>query len=151
MIFSLSTFFTLAVGHYNHSNISVSGTVTGGILGGLIGLLIVNGLLDIHILSTYSLTSQLLALLFSIAGGAFLLGPVMKYLFNSPEMHIWHHAYDLPEERKLWSQLRAEPFDLGLFIRYGLHSKKRSAHSAGISGNRTFSEEFCKPIVLWYI
>lgn len=21
----------------------------------------------------------------------------MKYIFNSPEMHIWHHAYHLPE------------------------------------------------------
>ena len=24
----------------------------------------------------------------------------MKILFNSPEMHIWHHAYELPEERR---------------------------------------------------
>lgn len=24
----------------------------------------------------------------------------MKYVFNSPEMHIWHHAYNLPEGRK---------------------------------------------------
>ncbi|MFA0963965.1 sterol desaturase family protein [Roseivirga sp. BDSF3-8] len=27
------------------------------------------------------------------------LGP-LKYLFNNPQMHIWHHAYDLPEGRK---------------------------------------------------
>lgn len=26
------------------------------------------------------------------------LGP-LKYVFNNPEMHIWHHAYDLPENR----------------------------------------------------
>jgi hypothetical protein len=26
--------------------------------------------------------------------GAFLLGPFMKKIFNSPEMHIWHHAYE---------------------------------------------------------
>ncbi|MEL6720363.1 MAG: hypothetical protein AAFP82_16780, partial [Bacteroidota bacterium] len=32
--------------------------------------------------------------------GAFVLGSVMKYIFNSPEMHIWHHAYDLPEGEK---------------------------------------------------
>lgn len=27
------------------------------------------------------------------------LGP-FKYLFNNPQMHIWHHAHDLPEEHK---------------------------------------------------
>ncbi|MEM9328968.1 MAG: sterol desaturase family protein [Bacteroidota bacterium] len=27
------------------------------------------------------------------------LGP-LKYILNNPQMHIWHHAYDLPEERK---------------------------------------------------
>ncbi len=39
--------FTLAWGHYNHSNISVSGKITGGVLGALIGILISQGLLDI--------------------------------------------------------------------------------------------------------
>jgi sterol desaturase/sphingolipid hydroxylase (fatty acid hydroxylase superfamily) len=24
----------------------------------------------------------------------------MKKLFNSPEMHIWHHAYELPKGRE---------------------------------------------------
>ena len=24
----------------------------------------------------------------------------LKYVFNNPQMHIWHHAYHLPEERK---------------------------------------------------
>ncbi len=28
--------------------------------------------------------------------GAFVLGKYMKYVFNSPEMHIWHHSYELP-------------------------------------------------------
>ncbi len=27
------------------------------------------------------------------------IGP-LKYLLNNPRMHIWHHAHDLPEERK---------------------------------------------------
>ena len=27
------------------------------------------------------------------------LGP-LKYVLNSPQMHIWHHAYDLPPGRK---------------------------------------------------
>ena len=33
--------------------------------------------------------------------GFLLLGPIMKILFNHPEMHIWHHAHELPEERQL--------------------------------------------------
>ncbi|MFK7951870.1 MAG: sterol desaturase family protein [Ekhidna sp.] len=43
--------FTLAVGHFNHSNFKLN-----------LGFL--------------------------------------KYVFNSPQMHIWHHAKDLPEERR---------------------------------------------------
>ena len=43
--------FTLAVGHFNHSNIKVN------------------------------------------------LGP-LKYIFNNPQMHIWHHAYDIPQNHR---------------------------------------------------
>lgn len=43
--------FTLAVGHFNHSNFRLN------------------------------------------------IGP-LKYIFNNPQMHIWHHAYDIPKERK---------------------------------------------------
>lgn len=43
--------FTLAVGHFNHSNFKLN------------------------------------------------LGP-LKYIFNNPQMHIWHHAHDLPTEKK---------------------------------------------------
>jgi sterol desaturase/sphingolipid hydroxylase (fatty acid hydroxylase superfamily) len=43
--------FTLSVGHFNHSNLTVP------------------------------------------------LGP-LKYIFNNPQMHIWHHAEHLPEERR---------------------------------------------------
>ena len=92
--------FTLAWGHYNHSNISISGRITGGILGALIGILISQGLLDINIFSEASLTTSLLVIGGSILGGSLLLGPIMKYIFNSPEMHIWHHSYELPKERR---------------------------------------------------
>ena len=34
----------------------------------------------------------------AIAG--LLISPIIKYIFNSPEMHIWHHSYELPEDRK---------------------------------------------------
>lgn len=92
--------FTLAVGHYNHSNITVPGYVTGGVLGGLIGVVIAIGGFDVNLLQNPSLWQQLLTVAGAILTGALLLGPVMKFIFNSPEMHIWHHAYELPEDRR---------------------------------------------------
>lgn len=89
--------FALAVGHYNHSNITVSGRITGGVLGLLIGLAIATGSFDIHLLHEPPAWQQWLTATASAALGSLLLGPVMKKLFNSPEMHIWHHAHDLPE------------------------------------------------------
>lgn len=91
--------FTLAWGHYNHSNISVSGYLTGGILGGLLGVIISQGLLDVNLVQTPSLMGSLGIVLGTSLVGSLLLGKLMKYLFNSPEMHIWHHAYELPKER----------------------------------------------------
>lgn len=92
--------FTLAWGHYNHSNISVSGKITGGVIGLLLGIVISQGLLDVNIVSDASLLSSCLIIGGAIGLGVFGLGPVMKYLFNSPEMHIWHHSYELPKERR---------------------------------------------------
>ncbi|MEM7655741.1 MAG: sterol desaturase family protein [Bacteroidota bacterium] len=85
--------FTLAVGHYNHSNLSVSGRVSGGILGGLIGLWMAMSMADHWLIG-----------LGIVLGSAFIgvavLSSYMKIIFNSPELHIWHHAYHLPEDRK---------------------------------------------------
>lgn len=92
--------FTLAVGHYNHSNITVNGKVTGGIVGFLIGLPIAFSYLEIQLFAEASLMTQIIVLFTSTASGALALGPFMKYIFNSPEMHIWHHSYDLPEDRR---------------------------------------------------
>ena len=93
--------FTLAWGHYNHSNISVSGKITGGILGALIGIIISNNLLDVNLIAQDATALMRISVFAgSVILGAFALGPIMKYLFNSPEMHIWHHAYDLPEGKK---------------------------------------------------
>ncbi len=93
--------FTLAVGHYNHSNITVSGRVTGGILGGLIGIVVATSSFDVALLSVDASIMIILGVIVaSIIVGAVLLGPIMKMLFNHPEMHIWHHAHDLPENRK---------------------------------------------------
>lgn len=87
--------FTLAVGHYNHSNISVSGRITAAIFGALVGLFAVSqSSLTLFQLESIGLILGLSAL------ASLILGPFMKYLFNSPEMHIWHHSHDLPEDRR---------------------------------------------------
>lgn len=92
--------FTLAWGHYNHSNISISGYVTGGVLGLLIGLIVANGLLDISIFERPTLLEKVGIVVAISAVSSLVLGKLMKYLFNSPEMHIWHHSYKLPENRR---------------------------------------------------
>lgn len=92
--------FTLAVGHYNHSNFSVTGRVTGAVVGGLIGIAIAFGVADIAVFSNPSIIVILTCIASATLLGSVVLGPVMKYIFNSPEMHIWHHSYDLPQEHK---------------------------------------------------
>jgi sterol desaturase/sphingolipid hydroxylase (fatty acid hydroxylase superfamily) len=92
--------FTLSIGHYNHSNITVSGKVSGGVLGFLVGMMMVFGVADITFLEDASWLVKIAVWAGTTLIGAFVLGPFMKKLFNSPEMHIWHHAYELPENRK---------------------------------------------------
>lgn len=92
--------FTLSIGHYNHSNITVSGKVSGGIFGFLVGMMMVFGVADITFLEDASWLVKIAVWAGTTLIGAFVLGPFMKKLFNSPEMHIWHHAYELPENRK---------------------------------------------------
>ena len=91
--------FTLAWGHYNHANLHVSGRITGGVIGLLVGLAFAFTAFDLNLLVEASTSIKLLFVLGTTAGGSLLLGPVMPRLFNSPEMHIWHHAHDLPKER----------------------------------------------------
>lgn len=83
--------FTLAVGHYNHSNISVNGFVTAGVLGFLIGLFTLSQ-------TALSTGNAVLLVLATTIGTSLLLGKFIKKIFNSPEMHIWHHAYHLPDD-----------------------------------------------------
>lgn len=93
--------FTLAIGHYNHSNISLEGKVTGSLLGMLIGVVIAFGLFDVALVpSTASWIIQLAVVILCVILGRIMLGPIMKIVFNNPEMHIWHHAYNIPEDRK---------------------------------------------------
>ena len=92
--------FTLAVGHYNHSNLSVSGYVTGGVLGALIGVVFATGAFEVNVFVDPPLISQLLIIGGGTLIGVVVFGPFMKIVFNSPEMHIWHHSYELPEDRR---------------------------------------------------
>ncbi len=91
--------FTLAVGHFNHSNISVKGWIKGGILGLLIGIVLGFNLLELNVFINSTVNPYIIVAI-GTSIGAIALGPIMKYLFNSPEMHIWHHAYELPKGRK---------------------------------------------------
>ena len=90
----------MAWGHYNHSNISVSHKYTGAIVAVLGGIIVSQNLLGVSFFA-YPTILTTVGIIF-IAGviGYFVLGPAMKYIFNSPEMHIWHHSYELPEERR---------------------------------------------------
>ena len=91
--------FTLAWGHFNHSNITVSGRVTGGILGALIGIVIAGSFFDISLLDQPTILLQGGIVLAAAAVSSLVLGPIMHVLFNSPEMHIWHHTENLPSDR----------------------------------------------------
>lgn len=108
--------FTLTVGHYNHSNLRVSGRTSAMVLGMLIGFFVLSQLsyptyfdwglyLSQSLGNGFGLSLGVLAsaLAFMLLCGlvcSILLGPFMKYIFNSPEMHIWHHSYELPKERR---------------------------------------------------
>lgn len=92
--------FALVIGHYNHSNITVSGYVTAGVLGLLLGLVFAQGYFDVALFGGLSVAAKLAVVFGMAAAVSIVLGPLMKYLFNSPEMHIWHHAYALPADRR---------------------------------------------------
>lgn len=82
--------FTLIVGHYNHANIRIPEWIKGLVFGFLIGIIV------LFSISISTMLSSVLILLASIILGL-AASPILKYIFNSPEMHIWHHAYELPE------------------------------------------------------
>lgn len=92
--------FSLIIGHYNHSNVSISKFVTGGILGFAISFIIVNGFFEIGNLTFLDLFPHFIWLVLGAVLGSLVLGRFMKILFNSPEMHIWHHAMNIPAERR---------------------------------------------------
>lgn len=81
--------FNIAWGHFNHSNITVNPRITGLIFGTLAGW---------GLGSLYGTGWEIgLWIAGGSAVGGIVLGPYMRYIFNSPEMHIWHHARKLPD------------------------------------------------------
>ena len=134
--------FTLAWGHYNHSNISVQGGVTGSVLGGLIGIVASQGLADLTFIEQEGILGSIVVIASSIVLGGIILGPFMKYVFNSPEMHIWHHSYELPEDRKAGIN-----FGLTLAIWDYIFKTARIPHDGkniklGFPGIETFPDNF---------
>ena len=91
--------FTLAFGHYNHANISIPGKFVGLFLGVLIGTAVVTSSFDITLLKDANLFTTLFTFILICLAGYYVLGPRVKYIFNSPEMHIWHHGFDMPEDK----------------------------------------------------
>lgn len=83
--------FTLMVGHYNHANAKLPEWIKGLGFGTVIGWFIAFVAVEASSLGVLAIigTSALIGLGIS---------PIIKYIFNSPEMHIWHHAYDLPSD-----------------------------------------------------
>ncbi|MEM6628208.1 MAG: sterol desaturase family protein [Bacteroidota bacterium] len=94
--FFLIHIFTLAWGHYNHANLHSNFRVTGGITAGLLTWLILYTDPRLILLPGWQ---TVLITFGAILMGAFIIGKNMRFIFNSPEMHIWHHAHDLPAER----------------------------------------------------
>lgn len=84
--------FTLIVGHYNHANIKLPEWVKGLGFGALIGAFF--AFVAVQASISGGLVIMSIAMLIGV-----LVSPWIKYIFNSPEMHIWHHAYHLPKER----------------------------------------------------
>jgi sterol desaturase/sphingolipid hydroxylase (fatty acid hydroxylase superfamily) len=74
--------------------------VTGGVLGAFIGFGAVFGLADITFLLGQPAWVMGLAWVGMVLVGAFVVGPFMKIIFNSPDMHIWHHVEHLPAEKR---------------------------------------------------
>ncbi len=92
--------FSLLIGHFNHSNMTVSPRITGIILGVLMGLLLATNGLDIQVFDNPTLLIGGLVVTTGGLVGYFVIARFIRFLFNNPEMHIWHHAKNLPENHK---------------------------------------------------
>ena len=94
--------FALAIGHYNHANFYLEPKVKGYVFGTVIAAFVVWVGLGLEGIWPW----------LGLALGAFigrLVYPIWGIVFNSPEMHIWHHVHSLPE-----GQADTERFRYGL-------------------------------------
>ncbi len=89
--------FNTVVGHFNHANVTVSPRISGGVVGGVVGMAIAVNAFEIGLVPNPSVGMGVLIVLAGVAFGSLVLSYVMRYLFNSPEMHIWHHAEEMPK------------------------------------------------------
>ncbi|CAH1002575.1 hypothetical protein LEM8419_03449 [Neolewinella maritima] len=132
----------LAWGHYNHANFRLPNWLTGGIVGGLIGLAIGSGSFEISLIDDPTNFTALAGLAGGVAAGGLVLAPLMPYLFNSPEMHLWHHARHLPDETR-----HGVNFGLTLAIwdyLFGTNYQPRNQADLelGFPGMETFPKDF---------
>ncbi len=143
--------FTLAWGHYNHSNISVDHRITGGLVLGFVGVIISQSLLGFTLVANPALLSSILIIGGAALTGYFVVGPIMKYIFNSPEMHIWHHSYDLPEERRYGVNfaLTLSVWDYLFKTAYIPHNGREI--KLGFPGVEDFPDNFAEQITLGVI
>lgn len=89
--------FTIIIGHYNHSNWRIDGKITGGLLGLAMGFILAFGWFGVDVLPRNFSWIHVIVVLICLFLGVFVLGKYIKKIFNSPEMHIWHHVAELPK------------------------------------------------------
>jgi sterol desaturase/sphingolipid hydroxylase (fatty acid hydroxylase superfamily) len=155
--YDLRDFFVIhilatAIGHFNHSNFMLS-TKTKGFWGTLIlGSLLLFGL-GIHemlsqMLSQSSNYFSVALILITLLAFSYLLanpmGRFYSWFFNSPEMHIWHHAKHLPADRPYGVNygLTLALWDYLFGTAYIPHSGKDE--ELGFEGDESFPQTFVK-------
>lgn len=143
--------FTLAWGHYNHSNISAHHRITGGVIGALLGIILSQNLLDTNIVSEPNMTMTIVIVGGLVLLGSLILAPMMKYIFNSPEMHIWHHSYNLPKDRQMGVN-----FGLTLAIWDYIFGTAHVPHTGrdiklGFPGVEEFPEDFAHQAIVGWV
>lgn len=91
---------SLVIGHYNHANMSTNSRIMGAVFGGFIGIIIGLGGWDTQVIANPTNMTGAIGLTIGCLIGAVALAPFMRYFFNHPEMHIWHHAKELPNSHR---------------------------------------------------
>ena len=72
---------------------------------------------------------------------------ILKYLFNNPKMHIWHHAKELPENKQYGAN-----FGISLSVWDYIFNTHHVPHDGrdielGFDGDEAFPKDFAKQII----